>query len=121
MPDDKTIEAQHLAKVRRAEQQVRRHYEASIHQVALSFSQVTWDGQTFELKDFPQLSARINQQIKTLHANIYTTTVNSIKESWDFSNLKNNLLVDKRLQGKTPHPIDGALRAKLEKYLLPGF
>jgi acyl-CoA thioester hydrolase len=26
-----------------------------------------------------------------------------------------------RLRGKTPHPIDGALRAKLEKYLLPGF
>jgi len=24
-----------------------------------------------------------------------------------------------RLKGKTPHPIDGALRAKLEKYLLP--
>ena len=26
-----------------------------------------------------------------------------------------------RLRGKTPHPIDGALRTKLEKYLLPGF
>ena len=26
-----------------------------------------------------------------------------------------------RLRGKTPHPIDGELRAKLEKYLLPGF
>ena len=26
-----------------------------------------------------------------------------------------------RLKGKTPHPIDGELRAKLEKYLLPGF
>ena len=26
-----------------------------------------------------------------------------------------------RLRGKTPHPIDGGLRAKLEKYLLPGF
>ena len=25
-----------------------------------------------------------------------------------------------RLRGKTPHPIDGALRAKLEKHLLPG-
>ena len=24
-------------------------------------------------------------------------------------------------QGKTPHPIDSGLRAKLEKYLLPGF
>jgi hypothetical protein len=26
-----------------------------------------------------------------------------------------------RLRGKTPHPIDASLRAKLEKYLLPGF
>ena len=26
-----------------------------------------------------------------------------------------------RLRGKTPHPIDGELRSKLEKYLLPGF
>ena len=26
-----------------------------------------------------------------------------------------------RLRGKTPHPIDKGLRAKLEKYLLPGF
>ena len=26
-----------------------------------------------------------------------------------------------RLKGKTPHPIDSGLRAKLEKYLLPGF
>jgi acyl-CoA thioester hydrolase len=26
-----------------------------------------------------------------------------------------------RLKGKNPHPIDAALRTKLEKYLLPGF
>src|SRR5262245_3806738 len=26
-----------------------------------------------------------------------------------------------RLHGKAPHPIDAGLRAKLEKYLLPGF
>jgi len=26
-----------------------------------------------------------------------------------------------RLKGKTPHPIAAALRAKLEKYVLPGF
>lgn len=26
-----------------------------------------------------------------------------------------------RLRGKTPHPIDAALRAELEKYALPGF
>ena len=26
-----------------------------------------------------------------------------------------------RLRGKTPHPIDAALRSQLEKYALPGF
>jgi acyl-CoA thioester hydrolase len=26
-----------------------------------------------------------------------------------------------RLKGKTPHPIDGELRKKLEKYVLSGF
>jgi hypothetical protein len=103
MPDDKTIEAQHLANLNRLEDQVKKIYESAIHEVAINYSQIDWNGQTFELKDYPQLSNRINNQVKTLHAKIYTTAVNGIKASWNFSNLKNNVLVDKRLAGKTPN------------------
>jgi len=102
MADDQTFEAKNLANIRKRERELRRFYEAAIEEIAIVYSQLIWDGLVFELKDYPQLLLRINAQAIKLHAQIYTTVVNGIHESWNFSNLKNNLLVDKRLLGKTP-------------------
>ncbi len=101
MPIDE-FEKEHLKNLRRLEREIRRIYENSIHAIIISFSQVTYDGKIFYLKDYPALLSRINAQIKKLHASIYTATVNGIEEGWDLSNKKNNILVDKRLAGKKP-------------------
>jgi hypothetical protein len=93
-------EKQHLRNLQQKEKEIRKLYENSIHEITVTFSQVTWNGETFYLKDYPRLLQKINAQIKKLHASIYTATVNGIQDSWDLSNEKNNIFVDKRLAGK---------------------
>jgi hypothetical protein len=102
MPDKDPFELAHLSNLRKKEQQIRKFFEDAIHQISVGYSQITWDGKTFYLKDYPTLLNRINAQIKKLHAEIYAATVNGIEVSWDLSNNKNNILVDKRLAGKRP-------------------
>jgi len=99
------FELQHLKNLRSKERQIRKLYEDAIHQISIGYSQITWNGQIFRLKDYPQLLSRINAQVKQLRLEIYTVAVNGIEESWGLSFTKNNLLVDKRLAGKRPSKI----------------
>lgn len=101
MPPDQ-YEKQHLANLKKKERELRKFYEDAIHQISVGYSQISWNGEIFRLKDYPALLNRINAQVKKLHAQVYAATVNGITESWDLSNLKNNILVDKRLAGKKP-------------------
>jgi hypothetical protein len=100
MPED--FEKEHLNNLRKRERELKRIYENAIHEIQIGFSQITWNGEVFQLRDYPLLLRRIESQIKKLHAQIYAATVNGIRESWDLSNTKNNILVDKRLAGKKP-------------------
>jgi hypothetical protein len=103
MPDKDPFELTHLSNLRKKEQQIRKFFEDAIHQISVGYNQITWNGKTFYLKDYPTLLNRINAQVKKLHAQIYAATVNGIEVSWDLSNNKNNILVDKRLAGKRPN------------------
>lgn len=100
MPDD--FEKRHLSNLRKKELQIRKFYEDAIHQISIGYSQIKWNGKTFYLRDYPSLLNRINAQIKKLHAQIYGAVVTGIEVSWDLSNEKNNILVDKRLAGRKP-------------------
>jgi hypothetical protein len=100
MPDQ--FENEHLRQLKQKEAELRKFYEDAIRQITIGYSQITFNGEVFQLKDFPGLLARIKNEVGKLHAQIYAATVNGIKESWDFANDKNNILVDKRLSGKKP-------------------
>ncbi len=116
------FEKEHLRHLRQTEKKIKKLYEASIQEIVVSFSQINYNGQIFLLKDYPALLRKIEAQIKKLRASIYATTINSIEESWDLSNQKNNIFVDKRLAGKKPKkrqilydPNLGALNSFLQR------
>lgn len=100
MPDK--AENEHLRHLAELENHIRTLYESAVAEIAIVFSQIQWNGKTFQLKDYPLLSARITAITNRLHASIYLTTVNGIENAWDMSNAKNDVLVDKRLAGKRP-------------------
>lgn len=65
-------------------------------------------GKPFSLSDYPQLKNRVDDVIKKMRGQIYAVMVNGIEESWDLSNEKTDLLVDKRLiKTKLPKKITG--------------
>lgn len=101
MPPDQ-YEKQHLRNLFLKELEIRKQYEQAIHEISVGYSQITFNGEVFRLKDYPALLNKIKSIINKLHAKIYTAIVNGIEESWLLSFEKNNNLVDKRLAGKDP-------------------
>jgi hypothetical protein len=99
-----TIEEQYEIEYRRRlaaiNKKIRRTYEKAIQQIRITLSTVTYKNRPFALKDYPILQKKVDQVAKQMHAEIYATTVNGIKDSWSLSNKKNNVLVDKRLAGR---------------------
>jgi hypothetical protein len=98
---------------------IRDHYESGIHSIIPTLRTIKYKGKPFRLADYPALEKRVNDMASKLNNQVYATVVNGIKESWDFSNKKNDVLVDKRLSGsRIPKkarqvlydPNDGALK-----------
>lgn len=77
-------------------------YEDGITSITPTLSTVKFKGKLFKLADYPALQKRIDKMIQQLQPKVYSTVVNGIKDSWDLSNKKNNVLVDKRLAGRQP-------------------
>lgn len=75
-------------------------YETGLQSLTPVLPSIKYKGKLFRLADYPQLEKQVNALMKKLQSQVYSTVVNSIKESWDLSNRKNNVLVDKRLAGK---------------------
>lgn len=75
------------------------HYEDGITFLSPTLNSIKYNGKPFRLADYPLLKKRVDQMAGKLQNQVYTTTVNGIKDSWDFSNKKNDVLVDKRLAG----------------------
>lgn len=101
MPDiNQQYEQLHLRKIAAINKRIKKIYEDAILQIKVGISQVNYNGNLFNVNDYPALKKRIESVIKKMQGDIYVTSVNGIKESWDLSNKKNNLLVDQRLAGK---------------------
>lgn len=131
MPDlNDQYNALHRRQQEQAASAIRSAYEASISEIALRAAAVlrsmtpSKQARIFRIKDYPTLMQTVEREIEKLHGSIYTTVVNSIMDSWELSNVKNSMLVDKRLAGKSPteaarrilyDPNIGALRAFLER------
>lgn len=79
-------------------------YQDSIASLTPTLSTITYNGKPFRLSDYPKLKQRVDALAKKLQGDIYSATVNGIKDSWKLSNKKNDVLVDKRLAGRKPKP-----------------
>lgn len=75
------------------------HYEDGINFLTPTLNTVKWNGRLFKLSEYPALKKRIDTMASKLQNQVYSTIVNGVKDSWDFSNKKNDVLVDKRLSG----------------------
>jgi hypothetical protein len=104
MPTPDKFERQHLRNINRLLRDVQSVYYEAIHDIVLVAALMTYKGQTFRLDKYPALQKRVNEVLRSMHTGLYALTVNSIKESWDLSNTKNNLFIDKRLAGRNPVP-----------------
>lgn len=79
-------------------------YESSLIELSVTASQITLNGETFSIKDYPGLQAKIDRVVASLHPSIYATIVNGVNAAWNLSNQKNDVLVSKVLNGKLPAP-----------------
>ncbi len=109
MPDIfKKYEDQHVRNIGRASRRIKDIYAKAINTVSLTAGRMKYKGKPFSLSDYPQLKNQVDAVIKKMRGDIYAVVVNSIEESWDLSNEKNDLLVDKRLlKSKLPKKLTG--------------
>jgi hypothetical protein len=75
-------------------------FDDGIISLTPTLNTIKYKGKLFNLNDYPALKNKVDGMIKNLQPKIYTTMVNGIKDSWDLSNKKNDVLVDKRIAGK---------------------
>lgn len=87
----------------RAQKQIRQVYEQSIVEISSKASTVTLKSQPFSLSLYPLLNNTIESKVADMHKSIYGNIVKSVGDSWDLSNRKNDIIVDKRLAGKIPN------------------
>src|SRR5689334_12018867 len=98
MPDLSTIyEKQHLKNIARTGDKIILIFEGAILEISYVASYVAFKGGIFSLSRYPALKQKVEELLLRMHGELTVTIVNSIKESWDLSNEKNNRIVDKRL------------------------
>jgi hypothetical protein len=91
----------HIANTNR---RIQKAYVSSIQEVSNQVDRIKWDGQVFSINQFPALKQKIDAVISKLHPQVYGALVNSIKGSWDLSNKKNDIIVDRRIAERRPNP-----------------
>lgn len=106
----KEYEQNHLDNIIRSSRRIQKVYADVLQKISVVAGKITFNGKLFKLAEYPQLEKAIKQQLKSLHNEIYSVVTNSIETSWNISNAKNNILVDKRILGrKLPASIKGIL------------
>jgi hypothetical protein len=78
-------------------------YISAIQEVSNQVDKIKWNGQVFTINQFPALKQKIDAVINKMHPQVYGALVNSIKASWDLSNKKNNIIVDRRIAKRRPN------------------
>lgn len=98
------FEKRNLENQARNSRRIRAIYNNSIQQITLTASRIKHpDGRVFEIAKYPSLQKKVDTVINSMQKEIYTVVVSGIKEGWQISNDKNNLIVDRRL-GKIKPP-----------------
>jgi hypothetical protein len=104
MPD---LNERYEAKLRRhiaiTNRRIQQAYISAIQDISNQIDKIRWNGQVFSLNQFPLLKQKIEAVIDKMHPQVYGALVNSIKSSWDLSNEKNNIIVDRRIAERRPN------------------
>lgn len=100
MPKPDKFEAELIRHIQKLTGKVSASYANAVNQVVLSLKTLKYKGKPFQLSDYPALQKKVDAVLLGLNSEIYTIVANGIQESWNLSNKKNNLLVDRRLAGK---------------------
>lgn len=93
---------QHLQLLAKLSRRIKKIYEAAIIDISIAASMVAIKPTKFSLSLYPIIEKKISDSINKLHGEIYSIIVSGIESSWDLSNKKNDLIVDKRLASKKP-------------------
>ncbi|HEY4207990.1 MAG TPA: hypothetical protein VGM31_14300 [Puia sp.] len=97
-------EVRNRANIVALNKRVAQTFQDAIAQLTLTASAIPFNGQIIALDQFPALQQQINQVIQSMGTVLYAAVVSGISASWDLSNEKNDILVDRRLADATPTP-----------------
>lgn len=98
MPDkiNKKYEAQHLARIKAAQEKIERRYQKAIEKIYKKASGLQIKGDNFKIADYPILSSEIDKVLSTFQKEIIFTLQNGIKDEWQLSINKNADIIHKR-------------------------
>lgn len=101
MPD-RNFEKERIRQLKALAVQVEKTYQSAVQKIAFKAESVTLKGSRFSLSAYPELKKVVDTQMKKIHDEIYSLTINGIDSGWDLANDKNDLFVDKRLGRRNP-------------------
>jgi hypothetical protein len=108
MPDTNDINERYELELQKAiarsQRQIRKVYEDAILDIAILAGLTDAKEKAFSLSLYPNLERRVEARIKKMHKSILRLISGSVKDSWQLSNEKNNLFVDRRLKGRKKLP-----------------
>jgi len=98
MPNEvnKKYEAIHLAKIKAAQDKVRKVYLNAIEKIYKKASGIKLKGDTFRISDYPVLSNEIDKQLLSFSKEVNITIQNGIKDEWELSINKNAEMIHKK-------------------------
>lgn len=99
---NKIYEAKHLRIVSKTGNTIRLLFDQAILEISYATSYIKYKGGIFSLSKYPALKKAVEELLTRLHQGITVSIINSITESWDLSNQKNDVIVDRRLAGRVP-------------------
>lgn len=104
MPDIHEQYEGHLQRhIARTNRRIQQAYISAIQEVSNQVDKIRWNGQVFSINEFPAVKQKIDSVIAKMQPKVYGALVNSIKTSWDLSNQKNNIIVDRRIAQRRPN------------------
>jgi hypothetical protein len=102
MPKADKYEIQHRRNLLIIARKIQQIYSDAIEQLAVYAATLNFRGTKFNLSLYPELQRRVNLILEQMRTDITSVIVNSVKQSWELSNIKNDALVNKQLGGRIP-------------------
>jgi hypothetical protein len=88
--------------VKRLQKEIQAIYESAITDITFIAATLPIKSERFSLSLYPLIEKTINAQLVKLHESIADMVIRGITGSWDLSNAKNDIIVDRRLASRKP-------------------